>query len=207
MKNKFIYLILTAALFFTACSDEAELQRSVFIADKDFPNLPAYTEWGYNTFGAYYDRELFIYNEFDVPAKVINNEGKTSFVLSGTKGLNYSSYYEYGYYENAMIVSFDLIGFLPQAYTELVALNDSVIDLMNPDCQVIVTRDGLKYQEHIIGGTLHFKKVQNLIVDKEQVEVILSGTFEYQALLSDEPFSITLGRFDVAIGKNNFYLY
>jgi hypothetical protein len=205
MKNQFIIVMLTAALLSAACSDEAELQKSVFIPDDDFPGLPAYTEWGYNTFGAYYDREIFIYNEYEVPAKVVNTEGITSFILNGTRG----SYYYYGYSDgnNSMSLSFDLIGFLPQSYAELVALNDSVIDLLNPNCRVMVTMDGQKYQEQIIGGTLHFKRVQNLIVDKEQVEVILSGTFEYQALINDVPFSVSLGRFDVAVGKNNFYVY
>jgi hypothetical protein len=205
MKKQWLNLMIVAALFAAACSDEAELQKSVFIPDEDYPNLPAYTEWGYNTFGAYYDRELFIYNDYEIPAKIVNNEGKTSFILSGTKGI----YYDY-YYDNAngsMSMSFDLIGFLPQVYTDLVALNDSIIDLMDPNCRVIVTMQGNKYQEQIIGGTLHFKRVQNLIVDKEQVEVILSGTFDYQALVDDEPISITLGRFDVAIGKSNFYRY
>jgi hypothetical protein len=205
MKNQFIMMMLTAALFFAACSDEAELQKSVFVPDEDFPELPAYTEWGYNTFGAYYDRELFIYNAYEVPAKVVNTEGTTSFILNGTRGLYY--YYEYSPENNAMSLSFDLTGFLPQAYTDLVALNDSVIDLLDPDCRVMVTRDGQKYQEQIINGTLHFKRVQNLIVDKEQVEVILSGTFEYQALSNDVPFSVSLGRFDVAVGKSNFYRY
>jgi len=205
MKKTFILLILTAALFFTACSDDAELQRSVFISDEDYPNLPAYTEWGYNTFGAYYDRELFIYNVYEVPAKVVNTEGTTSFILNGTRGLYY--YYDYNAGNNSMSVSFDLIGFLPQAYTDLVVLNDSVIDLMNPDCRVMVTMNGQKYQEEIIGGTLHFKRVQNLLVDKKQVEVILSGTFEYQALNNDVPFSVSQGRFDVAVGKDNFYRY
>ena len=205
MKNQFIMMMLTAALLFAACSDEAELQKSVFVPDEDFPELPAYTEWGYNTFGAYYDRELFIYNVYEVPAKVVNTEGTTSFILNGTRG----SYYYYGYSDGnyLMSLSFDLTGFLPQAYTDLVALNDSVIDLLDPDCRVMVTRDGQKYQEQIIGGTLHFKRVQNLIVDKEQVEVILSGTFEYQALSNDVPFSVSLGRFDVAVGKSNFYRY
>jgi hypothetical protein len=205
MKNQFIMMMLTAALLFAACSDEAELQKSVFVPDEDFPELPAYTEWGYNTFGAYYDRELFVYNVYEVPAKVVNTEGTTSFILNGTRGLYY--YYEYDPGNNSMSLSFDLTGFLPQAYTDLVALNDSVIDLLDPDCKVMVTMNGQKYQEQIIGGTLHFKRVQNLIVDKEQVEVILSGTFEYQALSNDVPFSVSLGRFDVAVGKSNFYRY
>jgi hypothetical protein len=71
----------------------------------------------------------------------------------------------------------------------------------------MVTMNGQKYQEEIIGGTLHFKRVQNLLVDKKQVEVILSGTFEYQALMNDVPFSVSEGRFDVAVGKDNFYRY
>jgi len=198
-------MMVTAALLSAACSDEAELQKSVFIPDDDYPELPAYTEWGYNTFGAFYDRELFIYNEYEVPAKVVNTEGTTSFILNGTRGLYY--YYDYSDGNNSMSVSFDLIGFLPQSYTDLVVLNDSVIDLMNPDCRVMVTMNGQKYQEEIIGGTLHFKRVQNLLVDKKQVEVILSGTFEYQALINDVPFSVSQGRFDVAVGKDNFYRY
>jgi len=198
-------MMVTAALIFAGCSDEAELQKSVFIPDEDYPELPAYTEWGYNTFGAFYDRELFIYNAYEVPAKVVNTAGTTSFILNGTRGLYY--YDEYSAGNNSMSVSFDLIGFLPQAYTDLVVLNDSVIDLMNPDCRVMVTMNGQKYQEEIIGGTLHFKRVQNLLVDKKQVEVILSGTFEYQALMNDVPFSVSEGRFDVAVGKDNFYRY
>jgi hypothetical protein len=206
MKKQGLNIIVLAALFAAACSDEAELQKSVFIPDDDYPELPAYTEWGYNTFGAYYDRELFIYNEYEIPAKVVNNEGKTSFILNGTKGLYYYDYY-YDTGINSMSISFDLTGYLPQVYTDLVTLNDSVIDLMNPDCRVMVTMQGVKYQEHIIGGTLHFKRAQNLIVDKEQIEVILSGTFDYQALVNGEPVSVNLGRFDVGIGKSNFYRY
>lgn len=198
-------MMVTAVLIFAACSDEAELQKSVFIPDDDYPELPAYTEWGYNTFGAFYDRELFIYNVYEVPAKVVNTGGTTSFILNGTRGLYY--YYDYSDGNNSMSVSFDLIGFLPQAYTDLVVLNDSVIDLKNPGCRVMVTMNGQKYQEEIIRGTLHFKRAQNLLVDKKQVEVILSGTFEYQALINEVPFSVSQGRFDVAVGKDNFYMY
>jgi hypothetical protein len=82
-----------------------------------------------------------------------------------------------------------------------------VIDLTNPLCKVLVTIDTTKHEEHILNGILQFKRAQNLIVDKKQIEVILSGYFEFQALVDEEPISITLGRFDVGIGADNFFKY
>ncbi|MBN2274317.1 MAG: hypothetical protein JXR41_06210 [Bacteroidales bacterium] len=204
MKNNIIHLAFITLLFSISCSEEADLATSIFIPDDEFPELPAYTEWGYNTFGAYYDRQLFIYNDYYVPAKVINTGEKTSFVLKGTKN-NYNYYY--GYDNNSMSVSFDLYGFLPDAYIELIALNDTTIDLLNPLCKVVVTYDTIAREEHILNGTLQFKRAQNLIVDKRPVEVILSGYFSFQALVDDEPISVTSGRFDVGIGYDNFFRY
>ena len=108
MKNNIINIAFGALLLIVACSKETELGKSVFIPDSDFPDLPAYSEWGYNTFGAYYDRELFVYNESEVPAKVINTGGRTSFLLKGQKGTS-GGYYSYNQVE--MSISFDLYGF------------------------------------------------------------------------------------------------
>ena len=41
--------------------------NSVYIEDADIPGMPAYTEWGYNTFGAFYGRDLFTYTDKEVP--------------------------------------------------------------------------------------------------------------------------------------------
>ena len=45
------------------------------------------------------------------------------------------------------------------------------------------------------------------IADNEPIEVILSGVFEFQALINNEPVSMSLGRFDVGVGQSNFYNY
>ncbi|MBK6345617.1 MAG: hypothetical protein IPF68_06710 [Bacteroidales bacterium] len=198
-------LFLFAALVFilSGCSKENELKKSVMIYDEELTDLPAYTEWGYNTFGAYYDREVFISNESAVPAKAIVTDGSMSFVLNGHKGAYY--YYDES---NQMSLTLRLPGFLPDNYTGLIALNDTIIDLASPDCQVIIEIAGTPVESFsIISGGFQFKRAQHLFVDKVQVEVILSGYFEFRALINGQPVTITDGRFDVGIGPDNFYNY
>ena len=61
MKRKYFFFALfaTVAMSF-GCSREYNLEQTIFIYDPEFQDLPIYSEWGYNTFGAYYDREAFI---------------------------------------------------------------------------------------------------------------------------------------------------
>lgn len=206
MKKHLIHVALITYFAVASCSKETELQKSVFIPDDDYPSLPAYSEWGYNTFGAYFDRELFIYNDYEVPVKIINTGGKTSFVLKGNKGT--SAYYYYDpYYNTNMSICFDLYNFSPDSFSNLIILNDTIFDLTGPQCKVSVTIDTVRHEEQILNGYLQFKRAQMLIVDKNQIEVILSGYFEFQALLNEEPISVSLGRFDVGIGRDNFFKY
>jgi hypothetical protein len=58
----------------------------------------------------------------------------------------------------------------------------------------------------ILSGSLYFKRVQNLSVDKRPIEAILSGYFEFQAIIRDEPVTVSEGRFDLGIGSDNFFL-
>ncbi|MCK4662743.1 MAG: hypothetical protein KAT68_07755 [Bacteroidales bacterium] len=186
----------------TGCSNEFELQKSVFISDTEYPDLPKYSEWGYNTFGAYYDREVFVSNNKEVPMKVVVTNDTTSFIFQGQKGAS-----EYIDYNNEMSMKFSITDFLPNDYTDLILLNDTIIDLENSDCRVLITINVTSYEATILNGKLEFKRVQKLLVDTKQVEVILSGLFEFQALINDMPISVTNGRFDVGIGKNNFFSY
>ena len=73
MKTHFVRftVILLVAIGFGSCDNEYELDKSIFIPDKDYPSLPAYTEWGYNTFGALYNREPFVNSDFSIPTKII----------------------------------------------------------------------------------------------------------------------------------------
>jgi hypothetical protein len=199
--KKLSFIFTASLLFFLACSKENELKKSVFVYDKEFLDLPAYSEWGYNTFGAYYDRTPFISNNTIVPAKVIVQNNAMSFILAGPKQSE-------NYYSNSeMSMTFKMPGFAPADYSDLLQLNDTVIDLSKSPYQVLVSIDTANYTAAILSGELKFKRVQNLLVDKKQVEVILSGYFEFKALINNKPITVSDGRFDVGISSDNFYRY
>lgn len=202
--KKQIFIFSIAILIFWGCSKENELKKSVFIYDTEFTDLPAYSEWGYNTFGAYYDRLAFVSNNAIVPAKVIVSEGSMSFVLGGQLQAG-NQYYSSDSQE--MSITFIMPGFTPQQYNELIVLNDTTLDLKNPEYQVHVSVDTMNYTASMISGELNFKRAQNLLVDKNQIEVILSGYFEFKAIINGKPITVSDGRFDVGISPDNFYIY
>lgn len=201
MKKQF-FVLASVIFLLSACSKENELKKSVMIYDEEFIDLPAYSEWGYNTFGAYYDRDVFISNNELVPAKIIVTNNEMSFLLNGQNGSSY--YYAYG---TEMTMTFKIPGFNPVNYNDLIQFNDTVFDLKNPDYQVVVFIDTMKYSATILSGELNIKRVQNLFVDNKQVEVILSGYFEFKAFINYIPITVSHGRFDVGIGQDNFYNY
>lgn len=193
---------MAAGLLITACSDETELKKSIFVADKDYPDLPAYTEWGYNTFGAYYDRKLFIYTDEEVPVKVVNTQGRTSMTFRGRLGG--TQYYQSG---SDMSLSFDFFSFAPVFLTDILELDGQEVNLNTPACGVRIKIDDEEFEADIFSGSIHFKKAQKLYVDNKLAEVILSGTFQFSAVVNAEPVSITLGRFDVGVGQDNFFSF
>jgi hypothetical protein len=207
--KKQIFLLASLILLAASCKKDNDLSKSIFIHDPEFTELPAYSEWGYNTFGAYYDREIFVSNNNAVPVKVIATDSSFTFMLSGQKSeLGHYFYdYHYSYYYNAkpMKMTFDLPGFLPSTYQDLVNLNDVTFDLKNSKCKVMVSFDNISYPAVILSGELHFKRAQNLQVDMDQVEVILSGYFELRASINNEFISISDGRFDLGVSTENFF--
>ena len=197
-----IILFLSVLLLCASCSKENELKDSVMIYDEEYPELPVYSEWGYNTFGAYYDRQVFISNYETVPAKVIVTNNEMSFLLDGQNG----SYYDYNDYAE-MSLTFKIPGFTPEKYSDLLVLNDTIFDLTNPAYELIVSIDTMTYTADILSGEFNFKRAQNLLVDTKQTEVILSGYFEFKALVGGKPVTVSNGRFDVGICTDNFYNY
>jgi hypothetical protein len=202
MKNQ-LFILAIFILVFAGCKKENELKKSVFISDSELTDLPAYSEWGYNTFGAYYDREVFVSNNQMVPAKVVVSNNTMSFILDGQKGGSGGSGY---YYYPEMTMTFKLTDFLPAEYSNLTVFNDTTLDLKNPLYQVAISVDTVKYAVNILSGELIFKRAQNLSVDKKPIEVILSGYFDFKALINDKPVTISDGRFDVGISPDNFYI-
>lgn len=191
----YLTLVLLATMF--GCSKDAELKKSVFIPDPQSPDLPKYSEWGYNTFGSFYDRDTFISDDNAVPLKVTSVGGNTSFIFSGHRDSGY----------NQMSITLVLHKLTPQTYADLSGLNNTTIDLTLPDYELLITENGITYQTKIISGSFQFKRARNLLVDDNPEEVILSGTFEFQTILNDVPVSFTDGRFDVGVGSSNFFKY
>jgi hypothetical protein len=196
MKKYIIIILSMLTLFVSSCSSDYSLEKSVFIEDVTTPGLPIYSEWGYNTFGAYIDREKFISEDSQLPAKIIVNADTMNLTLKGIMG-----------YGNVVSLKFSIKGFSPADYTDLIMLNDTTINLKDSKCIVTLKTDMATNVLKIIEGTIRFKRVQNLYVDKELNKAILSGYFSFKTFLKGEPIAVSNGRFDLGIGYDNFYNY
>lgn len=195
MKNQIIpFLSLIILLMHGACSDDYKLKETIFIPDRQNPGLPVYSEMGYNTFGAYYNRVTFVAGD-ETPAIVIVENNTTSFKLIGKKGME------------EIVLVLTIAEFDPAQYTDLISVNNTTFDLSNTQYSITIRINGEDFDAEILNGSFKFQRAQNLLVDKESFEVILSGTFNFQAIINEEPVTIENGRFDVGIGTHNFYHY
>lgn len=191
-------LITASLLIFSSCemsSDSYLLKKSIFIEDVENPGLPVYSEWGYNTFGAYIDRQAFVSGEADFPVKIIVNSDTMHLLLKGIMNNKFAS------------LKFSFIGYPIADYPELHVLNDSVLSLKGNKCIVTLTRENVTETLKIIEGSFHIKRIQNLYVDKVFTKTILSGLFNFKTFFAKEPVAISNGRFDLGIGYENFYNY
>ncbi|GHT02143.1 hypothetical protein AGMMS49525_05130 [Bacteroidia bacterium] len=192
--NDFMKKYLFLLLLFVSCSDD--LDDTVFVPDPTDPLLPAYTEWGYNSFGAKYEREYFLSVNWTVPCKIIYTEGLLHFSLIG----------DLGYGERKMTLTFSFPVSKMTVYQDLLALNNTTIDLTNASCEVKINKDhaGENVLTALEGSYLTFRRAQLLRVDEVENRVILSGTFNIKFFVNGRPESITSGRFDMGINKD-FY--
>lgn len=193
-------LILTISLFLvvTACEkmDDFYLSGSVFIEDPYYPGLPIYSEWGYNTFGAYIDREPFVSTRDVMPMKVIVNSNTIHMIFKGRLGASNAD----------LTISFT--GFSPATSYDLTSLDATIIDLKESGRSVTLKLDHeAPIALEIIEGELEINRVQRLYVDEELSRTIMSGYFQFKTFLDNEPVAISQGRFDLGIGYENFYNY
>ena len=192
-KVAIILTIILQIIFGSSCSmSDIELTRSVFIEDRTSPGLPEYSEWGYNTFGAYIDRIPFVSGE-EEPSKIYVNADTLRFFLKGK------------YQNSETSFLFSIKGLSPIEYTELTLLNDTIINLKSYSCEVLMTTNDTKSVLKIIDGQIHFRRAQLLKVDNVAEKTILSGEFRFRTFFDNEPVAISNGRFDVGIGYENFY--
>lgn len=192
--KKFIFTIFTFSILLTSCSSEDDLNTSIFIDDPQLFGLPAYSEWGYNTFGAYFDRKVVRSNQNDVPLKITVTDDTTSFIFSG-----YLSYEQFK-------ITIKTTRLIPATYQELTTLNGQSIDLSASDVKLELENEEINTAE-LLNGTFEFKKVQELKVDEVEQGMILSGIFEFQILINGEPTSVSDGRFDSHIDQRTFFRY
>ena len=202
MKN---YLYITALLLplLFSCSKIDEMDRTIFIPDEENSQMPAYTEWGYNSFGAIYERSYFLVSNSIVPCKITYQSGMLNFYLIGR--LTDRSYsYNYGGINMELSFSFPFSDI--NDYTGLIELNNTVIDLTDPLCKVSIEIGKDKEELTPLSGNLTFKRAQLLKIDGKENRVILSGLFELNFLKDGRPETISDGRFDVGINRD-FYRF
>lgn len=189
-------VILLMTFVVMGCEIQSELSDSIYIPDEEYPELPAYTEWGYNTFGANYDRSVFKYSHDEVPLKVVSENDTISFIFQGMNGTYYGDY---------MAMRFRIPDSGTDDYRELLEYNDSIIDLAGGGVIVELITRSFTRAVTILEGEIYFKRSQRVFVDDVEQQVILSGFFELKFLMNDIPSGMSNGRFDFGINEENFY--
>jgi hypothetical protein len=186
-----------------ACSDD-DMERSIFVPDSNDYEMPAYSEMGYNTFGAKYERKYFLYSDDEVPCKITYNDGLIHFFLKGY----YVSLRAYSYKAaNLMTLSFSFPFKEIKTFRELIQLDNYSVNLQSDDCRVILSNeDTHSTAVTVLSGNLRFKRAQLLRIDEQEDRVILSGVFEIKFLNNELPEVISDGRFDVGM-KQEFFNY
>ncbi len=195
MRQYFLYIGLLLLTVSCQKEYEYELSKSIFIEDPYAPGLPIYSEWGYNTFGAYIDRIPFRSDDNVFPAKIYVNHDTVHFLLQGVESYN------------SVSLKFSFKGFSPLNEFELIQLNNVTINLKDSTSKVVLYRNGITSLLPIIEGELVFKKASKLYIDNQLHKSILCGTFRLKTIINNEPISIYNGRFDVSIGYENFFRF
>jgi hypothetical protein len=191
-------LLAFVVLIALGCDSESKLDQSVFIPDPLNPELPKYSEFGYNTFGAYHDRAVFASEQFDIPVKVIVENAATQFILKGRR--------DSGSLSEPMELTFTIPDLDPADAFGLESLHQRKIDLKSGNIAVTIKLGSeAEVPVEIIEGYLEFSRYQKLFVDEQPVQVILSGTFAFKMIVDSEPAAIKSGRFDVGISAGNFF--
>lgn len=193
MKKLIIFLSIFIAF---SCESDTDLTESVFVADSENPELPAYTEWGYNTFGAIYERSVFLYNEDEIPLKIIIENNELVFVFQGVEG---------SYYGDEMTLKFAMPSSNIESYEDLITFNSTVVDLTGDGCSVKMVSNDYTGALDIIDGEIDFVKSQKVLIDDEEKGIILSGTFYIKFILDELPVTMSNGRFDFGVNNAIFY--
>lgn len=191
------YLLFSLLVINFSCDklDDFNLSSTIFIEDQYYPGLPIYSEWGYNTFGAYIDRKVFCSTTDDLPVKIIVNPDTIHMIFRGKMR------------SSNVDLKFSIKGFSPETYYDLSSLNATTFNLKEAGRAVTLKIGDDLTELELIEGELIINKVQRLYIDEELSRTIMSGYFNLKTFLNNEPVSISQGRFDFGVGYENFYYY
>ena len=186
-----------ALLAMTACS-KSDLKETQYIDDPDYPGLPIYSEMGYNTFGAYINEQVFYSIGSNRPFYLVADRENLTMTLYGWhNGSNLN-----------MVFTFPIDStYHLEDYHSLLALDGKnfTIDMVPTSCNVRMEGPYAPNIESIYSGYIRFEKVQQVIVDKTDAEVVVSGKFQFRAFTSDGTrIDVTGGRFDLGVDNANF---
>ena len=194
---KKLIIIAAALLAMTACS-KSDFKETQYISDPDFPGLPIYSEMGYNTFGAYIDEQVFYSNRSNRPFYLVADRENLTMTLYGWHNGNNLN----------MVFTFPIDStYHLEDYHSLLALDGKnfTIDMVPTSCNVKIEGPYAPNIESIYSGYIRFEKVQQVIVDKTDAEVVISGKFQFRAFTSDGTrIDVTGGRFDLGVDNANF---
>jgi len=193
MKKYGLFTIILLSL--GSCSYDL-METTIFIPDENDRNLPAYTEWGYNSFGAKYERSYFFATKDIVPCKVVYQDGILNFSLCGCTG---SEYHYWSNHQNEMALTISFSSSPVKDFRDLIELHKKEFDLTDSFCKVKMTKGYQTDTLTVLSGHLNFKRAQLLRINEKEDRVILSGIFDAQFFRDDIPERISDGRFDLGI--------
>lgn len=190
--------ILITILIFTiigGCSYELDYYAAsiIFIEDDDNPQLPIYSEKGYNSFGIYWGLSPLVTKHQHDPSKIVSKNDSCHIYLSGT--VEYTPY--------TVIIS--IPEYSPESFNELIQLNNKEYNLSLLECNLSLLSGSSKIELELMDGLFKIHKAQNMYIDKKINSVVLSGKFWFKAVIDDEPISFSNGRFDIRYGDDNFF--
>ena len=195
--KKYIF-ILSVMLAATACS-KSDFKQTQYIDDPDYPGLPIYSEMGYNTFGAYINEQVF---------NVSYEHGRPFYLVADREKLTMTFYGQD--YRNNLNMIFTLpidSTYHLEDYHSLLTLDGKTftIDTIPTSCNIKMEGSYAPNIESIYSGYIKFEKVQQVIVDKQDAEVVVSGKFQFRAFTHDGTrIDVTGGRFDLGVDNANF---
>ena len=196
---KKLIIIAVALIAMTACS-KSDLKQIQYIEDPDYPGLPAYSEMGYNTFGAYINEQVFTVSYY--------GSNRPFYLVADRECLTMTLY---GWRDGTDL---NMIFTLPidstyhlEDYHSLLALDGKTftIDTTPTSCNVTMEGYYAPNIESIYSGYIKFEKVQQVLVDKTDAEVVVSGKFQFRAFTPNGTrIDVTGGRFDLGVDHSNF---